>query len=123
MLIDFGIHRSLCHVLILFVQIKKYNHAFYIGIHSLKYFQTIHRTRCKVTMRLVTGDSTLVGVLTNRIKPKSGRGFAPKAASSLLRPRFYVIYIQYGKFRTSRASHRAEAVYCVVENCTQGLKF
>jgi hypothetical protein len=61
MLKEIGIYRSLCHVLILFVQIKKYSHAFYIGIHSLKYFQTIHRTRCKVTVRFAKlGDTHVI---------------------------------------------------------------
>ena len=49
--VDFGIYCRLCRVLFRLFQIKKYIHTCYICIHSLKYFQSISPTRCKVRGR------------------------------------------------------------------------
>ena len=46
----FGIYCSLCHVVILFFQIKKYSHTSYIDIQSLKYFQSIYHLIYKDTV-------------------------------------------------------------------------
>ena len=69
---NFGIYCSLYHVLILFFKLKKYICTFYIDIHSLKYFQGIYRSCCKVRTQFVTcklGDCR-VWTLTNPINSK-----------------------------------------------------
>ena len=38
-------------------QIKKYTYTFYIGIHSLKYFQSIYHSCCKVRTRFVNSKT------------------------------------------------------------------
>ena len=60
------------------VQIKNHICTFYIDIHSLKYFQSIYRSCCKVRPRFVScklGDCR-VWTLTNPInsKPKHNSG-------------------------------------------------
>ena len=69
---NFGIYCSLHHVLILSFKLKKNICTFYIDIHSLKYFQSIYHSCCKVRTRFVTcklGDCR-VWTLTNPINSK-----------------------------------------------------
>ena len=69
---NFGIYCSLHHVLILSFKLKKKICTFYIDIHSLKYFQSIYHSCCKVRTRFVTcklGDCR-VWTLTNPINSK-----------------------------------------------------
>ena len=72
-------------------QIKKHICTFYIDIHSLKYFQSIYRSCCKVRMQFVTcklGDCrvwTLTNPINSKPKHNSGGGIGIRTDSYSLR--------------------------------------
>ena len=94
-------------------QIKKKICTFYIDIHSLKYFQSIYRSCCKVRTRFVTcklGDCR-VWTLTNPINSKpthnSGGGVGIRTDSHCLE-RSVLFNLLLGIERTASLRHTFE---------------
>jgi len=91
---DFGIFCSLYHVLILFLQIKKYIHTPYIYLHPLKsYIMLIVKLKCNLQncmtykTRHVRGNyhfGMLINPINPRPKPNSGGGVGIQTDSEIL---------------------------------------